>query len=140
MSYTNTQIAKQIASLLKQKQTPIFQKGTTASTGINSEITVRLTNGKVVRALGWNVTTPGQVTVFWDAQNKRYVAWKESVSSSLKRKTLLANRKTRPDETRYLWEYYVKILQPSSVEGFENDSNFIVGDYSRISITNLVND
>jgi hypothetical protein len=120
MSYSNQQIAKQIASLLKNKQTPIFQKGTTASTGINKELSVRLTNGKVVRALGWNVSTPGEVTVFWDAQNKRYVAWKEE-TNSLKRTTILANRKTRPDEKKYLWEYFIKVLQPSSIEGFDAD-------------------
>lgn len=135
MTYTNTQIAKQIASLLNKNKTPIFQKGNTSSTGINKEITVRLTNGKVVRALAWNVSTPGQVTVFWDAQNKRYVAWKEE-TSSLKRKTILANRKTRPDEKKYLWEYFIKVLQPNSVEGFDADVTLDLTGYTPVGITN----
>ncbi len=135
MSYNDQQIAKQIASLLKSKQTPIFQKGTTSSTGINKELTVRLTNGKVVRALGWNVSTPGEVNVFWDAQNKRYVAWKEE-ASSLKRRTVLANRKTRPDEKKYLWEYFIKVLQPSSIEGFDADVVLDLTGYTPLGITN----
>ena len=124
MSYTNQQIAKLIAQNLAKNKQPIFQKGYTTSTGINRQINVSV-GGKVVRALGWNVDTPGEVNVFWDAQNKRYVAWKED-TRSLKRKVVLAKRKVRPDDKKITYIYPFKILTKYNSEwyvwGFNNET------------------
>lgn len=136
MSYSNQQIAKQIADLLNKNKIAIFQKGKTSNTGINKEISVTV-DGKVVKALGWNVSTPGEVTVFWDTENKRYVAWKEQ-PSSLKRTTILANRKTRGIK-KYLWEYFIKVLQPNSIEGFDADVVLGLNNYDVVGITNTGN-
>ncbi len=143
MSYTNQQIAQLIAQNLAKNKQPIFQKGTTTSTGINREINVSV-GGKVVRALGWNVDTPGEVNVFWDAQNKRYIAWKEE-TRSLKRKVVLAKRKVRPDDKKITILYNFVVAQNGGLlEGFARDKNLSIEDidvtnYEVIGVTNTGN-
>jgi hypothetical protein len=137
MSYSNQQIAQLIAQSLSKNKQPIFQKGYTTSTGINRQINVNV-GGKVVRALGWNVDTPGEVNVFWDAQNKRYVAWKED-THSLKRKVLLSKRKVRPTDDKKITILYNFVVAQDGglLEGFSADENLNLSDYTVKNIINV---
>ena len=105
-----------------QKQIPAFQKGIASTCGVGKDIYVTI-NGKTIKAFSYNITSPGQVNVFYDNTNKKYIAWTEQINKVIHSNTLRL-RKTRFSRIVEKLLYPFKVLTQDTtifVQGFNKD-------------------
>lgn len=138
--YNDKTVINKFRELLK-KQVPAFQKGTTSGAGIGKEITVNV-DGKRIKALSYNIVSPGQVNVFYDNTSKKYIAFTENAQNKTK-ETITQLRKYRAGSD--VEDYNFIVAQNGGVlEGFGRNENLSTDDlnltdYEVVGVNNLGN-
>jgi hypothetical protein len=136
MSFSNKEVSNKLAEIIRKGTLTIFQRGTANQVGIGATINVNTPQGRV-QAYSYNVVQPGEVTVFYDTTNRRYVAWQQTQDDprvprnggKLIQRTELQFRKTRGNKEIVKNYNFVIISSGSKIRGFKKDEDLTIGDY-----------